>query len=104
MAEAVPVGARLEAELDGVIAGVEQVRVAVGVHALVDHQHGPGRVVAAGDESDLDPVVLEWHGQEEGAAGADAVPGGQHHLRRDQVEGAEFVVVTPAAPVAHPAL
>ena len=100
VAEAIPVGAGLQAQGHVVVTGVEGVRVVVGIHALVQSVQGHRRIVPTGDESDLDAVVLQRDGQRDGPTVADAVPGGQHHLGGDQVQGADLVVRTPAAPVA----
>ena len=102
MTEAVPVSAGLESHLHGVVAGVEDVRVGVGFQGIVESDHRPGRVVSAGNEPHLDAVGFQRHGQREGFPSADTVAARPDRLLGDQVEGTQFVVVTPAAPVTHP--
>ena len=100
MAEAVPVGAGLEAQRDVVVAGVEGVGATVRIHALVDGVQGHRRVVPARNEPDLDAIVFQPDGQRDCSSVANAVTGGQDHLGRDEVQGAELVVGPPSTPVA----
>ena len=95
----VPVRARLQRRGPS---GRRRTRVPSGspIGHLVDLEHLVDRVVPAGDEPDLRAVVVERDRQVERLPDLHARRAALHGGGVDQVERAELVVVTPAAPVA----
>ena len=66
----------------------------------VDHDHLALGVVATRDRAHLRPVLVHREAEREPLAGLDLLRRRLHDVVGDQVEGADLVVVAPAAPVA----
>ncbi len=96
--ERVPVGTRLERQVHRVVGEPGPVGVTDG--DLVDLEHLVDRVVAARDEADLRPVVVERDRQREGLAALHARGAPLDRGGVDEVERSQLVVVAPAAPIA----
>src|SRR5712671_2842566 len=100
MAERVPMGRALDAQIERVVGVADLVPVLASRDGVgAGRQHLVDRVETPAEQAGLRAVAVERNAEREDLAGADQLGRIGDVLGRDVIEGADLVVLAPAAPV-----
>ena len=100
VAERIPVGGALHAQIERVVGVADLVPVLLAGDGVgAGREHLVDRIEAAAEQAGLRAVAVERDAEREHLAGADQARGLDDVLGRDVIERADLVVLAPAAPV-----